>query len=104
MRFKDWFVNEEGGATTSLMHGGFYGLPFRTTNDNMPFGVRSKYATKDAIPERQTDPDAGSTPPEVTFGFKSKSDKRMSQERPAKTIDRLKKGAPVRDNRPDVIY
>lgn len=99
MRFKQWL--SENGLATTAMHGGIGG---GATNDNMPYGVQSKYATKNASPDKQIDTEADKVPPEVTFGFRSRSDKRNSQERRGKTIDSLKKGAPLRDNRPDIIY
>lgn len=94
MRFKDFL---EDGAATSLMHGGLYGLPFRTTNNNMP-GIRSKYATKDGLPkEKIEDP---SIPPEQLFGFRSPNARKAAP----KTIDRERRRVPMRDDRPDIVY
>lgn len=95
MRFKNWLI--ENGATTSLMHGGLYGLPFRNTNANMP-GIRSKWATKES--PQGDDPEVD---PERVFGFRGSQDKKRSKERNAKSIDR-QRVVPIRNDRPDIIY
>ena len=102
MKFKIWFT-EQGGGATSAMHGGFYGLPNKFVNDNMPFGVRSKYVTKDGRGDWQEDPDPD-IDPDLAFGYKKRPrDKKHKPETKHSDINKSR-GVPIRNDRPDIIY
>ena len=95
MKFKTWFVGYGGGmgAATTGMHGGIID-PVRT-NDNMPYGVRSKYATKEGGKE-DTDPQVN---PDKLFGIRKPND----MKRQVKGINKgTGTGVPLRVDRPDI--
>lgn len=97
MRFKD-FLQEDGGAATSGMHGGIYDMPSAYTNVNMP--VQSKYVTKDGDSDQHEIP-CKHTPDQI-FGFRNPKDKKQTREREANIID--KKRGPQERIPPDTIY
>ena len=102
MQFRNWL--ESGGAATSLMHGGIYGLPFKTTNDNMP--VRSKYTVSSGVPKNDLNLQKDGEPTTVDQQWKGKKRTLSKQpsERKAAWIDKIKKVAPTRNDRPDIVY
>lgn len=98
-----WFAEYGGGlgAATSAIHGGL-GDPLTGGNSNMPFGVRSKWQTKDGLADTGKDPDEPRVPPDRLFGYDRKPlEKKDTIERRAKYIDR-KTGIPLRVDRPDI--
>jgi len=107
MNFKQWLEN--GGAATSAMHGGLYGLPYKTTNDNMP--VRSKYTTADGIAKFGDDTrprsDKNGNPSTVDTEWLGKKRTPLTKrpgERKSMWIDKNRRSVPTRDDRPDIVY
>lgn len=95
MRFKQWL--EDG--TGSALYGGM--VPAHISNSNMPYGVRSKWATKEDGAEDEV-PDM--IKPEKTFGFQAPASRKRAAERSSKIIHKSRKVVPIRDDRPDIIY
>jgi len=90
-----------GGAATSLMHGGVSdGIP-QSGNANIK-GIRSKWNADEAGPEDDQEMEflrkRG-----YGFGFRSFIDGERAAERKGKGIN-TDKGAPSRNDRPDIIY
>lgn len=90
-----------GGAATSMMHGGVSdGIP-QSGNANIK-GIRSKWNADEAGPEH--DPKMEFLRKRgYGFGFRSFIDRERAAERKGKGID-TDKGAPIRDDRPNIIY
>lgn len=101
MRFKAW-LESNGGAATSIMHGGVQDLPGERLNYNLP--VRSKISTKDGSDRAGTDDADGRKGPDSVFGFRSPEDRKASAERRANYIDKNRKRIPMERIPPDTIY
>jgi hypothetical protein len=101
MGFKAW-LESNGGAATSIMHGGLQDMPGERLNMNLP--VASKISTKDGSDKIQPDDADGLKKPDSIFGFRSPQDKKRTIERGSKYIDMNKKRVPMERIPPDTIY
>lgn len=96
MRFKYW-LEQDGLAGTSLMHGGASVTANADNNSNMP--VRSKWATKDS-----PDDNSSGINPDLMFGFQTPTQKKRTSERLSKIIDKRKKMVPTQDDQLNITY
>ena len=97
--FKTWLeFGGGGGAATTAMHGGL--SAFDRGNVNM--NIRSKTQTQDGR-VGHADDEGPKTPPEVTFGLRTPSERKRSKERGSRSIHK-RRGGVTRDTRPDIVY
>ena len=104
MRFKDWFFEQDGLGGTSMTGGGASIQSLVGTNSNMPFGVKSKYVTKDADEPDQQNNGKDRPNPDFSFGFQTPKQKKQPLESQPNVIDKSRKAVPIRDDNMFVTY
>ena len=105
MRFKDWFIEQNGLGGTSLGYGGASIGATTANNSTMPYGVRSKYVTKDTNEKDNFDKGTYSKSPDAAFGFQTPKQKKQSIESQPNLIDKGRKAAvPMRDDDLGITY
>lgn len=100
MRFKDWFIEQDGLGGTSLAFGGASISANTATNSTMPHGVRSKYVTKDTDEKDGFDNGKIKLDPDKAFGFQRPIRKKPTSD----FIDKNRKAVPMRDDDLGITY
>ena len=94
MRFKDWIMSEVGMGGTSMAFGGATLGAQTANNSTMPYGVRSKYVTKDTNEKDDFDKGKVKVDPKTSFGFQRPTNNKPSSD----FIDKNRKSVPMRDD------